>query len=226
VYYTCTLHPRLTTGSAGVNLVKTTAFLIWHSASIFFFRSAFQRWLKLSSAYAESPLRVGCLEWPLRISPSHSLQLQSAAAIKALNPIKSRHAQVYTCSRFEYFTIIRTVCITCTFVTKDEIMLTWCMYMYIYIMITQCHIYIVYIDCIACCISVSWLIKLFCVLISRIRFLFTVSAFTECILLSLPFIPKHTHTLTYAAACILRPSALQPSLQIARPLPPRHRYLE
>lgn len=67
-------------------------------------RSAFQRWLKLSSAYAESPLRVGCLEWPLRISPSHSLQLQSAAAIKALNPIKSRHAQVhvhacaYTCT--------------------------------------------------------------------------------------------------------------------------------
>ena len=62
-------------------------------------RSAFQRWLKLSSAYAESPLRVSCLEWPLRISPSHSLQLQSAAAIKALNPIKSRHAQVFICVR-------------------------------------------------------------------------------------------------------------------------------
>ena len=68
--------------------------LVMSIVCIFFFRSAFQRWLKLSSAYAESPLRVGCLEWPLRISPSHSLQLQSAAAIKALNPIKSRHAQV------------------------------------------------------------------------------------------------------------------------------------
>ena len=34
------------------------------------------------------------LEWPLCISPSHALQLQSAAAIRALNPIKSRHAQV------------------------------------------------------------------------------------------------------------------------------------
>lgn len=57
-------------------------------------RSSKQRWLKLSSAYSESPLRVGCLEWPLSISPSHALQLQSAAALRALNPIKSRHAQV------------------------------------------------------------------------------------------------------------------------------------
>ena len=60
-------------------------------------RSSKQRWLKLSSAYAESPLRVGCLEWPLRVSPAHSLQLQSTAALKALNPIKSRHAQVGMC---------------------------------------------------------------------------------------------------------------------------------
>ncbi len=57
-------------------------------------RSSVQRWLKLSSAYAESPLRVGCLEWPLRVAPAHALQLQAVAALKALNPLKSRHAQV------------------------------------------------------------------------------------------------------------------------------------
>lgn len=53
-----------------------------------------QRWLKLSAAYSESPLRVGCLEWPLRVSPSHALQLQAAAALRALHPVRSRHAQV------------------------------------------------------------------------------------------------------------------------------------
>ena len=56
-----------------------------------------QRWLKLSSAYAESPLRVGCLEWPLRVSASHALQLQVTAALRALNPVKSRHTQVCVC---------------------------------------------------------------------------------------------------------------------------------
>ena len=61
-----------------------------------------QRWLKLSAAYSESPLRVGCLEWPLRASPSHALQLQAAAALRALHPVRSRHAQVcmYTCDSF------------------------------------------------------------------------------------------------------------------------------
>ena len=52
-----------------------------------------QRWLKLASAYAESPLRVGCLEWPLRLSPGHALQLQAAAAFRLLTPVKSRHTQ-------------------------------------------------------------------------------------------------------------------------------------
>lgn len=36
-------------------------------------RSNKQHWLKLFSAYTESPPRVGCLEWPLRVSPAHSL---------------------------------------------------------------------------------------------------------------------------------------------------------
>lgn len=51
--------------------------------------SSLRRWLKLSSAYAESPLRVGSLEWPLRMSPSHALQLQAAATFRALNTVKS-----------------------------------------------------------------------------------------------------------------------------------------
>ena len=58
-------------------------------------RSIMQRWMKLSAAYSESPLRVGCLEWPLRVSPSHALQLQATAALRALHPVKSRHAQVH-----------------------------------------------------------------------------------------------------------------------------------
>ena len=61
-------------------------------------RSIMQRWMKLSAAYSESPLRVGCLEWPLRVSPSHALQLQATAALRALHPVKSRHAQV-SCTR-------------------------------------------------------------------------------------------------------------------------------
>ncbi len=52
-----------------------------------------QRWLKLASAYAESPIRVGCLEWPLKISPLHALQLQAAAAFRLITPVKSRHSQ-------------------------------------------------------------------------------------------------------------------------------------
>ena len=54
--------------------------------------SSIQRSLKLASAYAESPLRVGCLEWPLRLSPYHALQLQASAAFRLLTPLKSRHA--------------------------------------------------------------------------------------------------------------------------------------
>lgn len=51
-------------------------------------RGSLRRWLKLSSAYAESPLRVGSLEWPLRMSPPHALQLQVAATFRALNTVK------------------------------------------------------------------------------------------------------------------------------------------
>ena len=57
-------------------------------------RSSTLKWLKLASAYAESPLRVGCLEWPLRISPQHALQLQMSAALRSTMPVKSRHSQV------------------------------------------------------------------------------------------------------------------------------------
>lgn len=60
--------------------------------------SSIQRSLKLASAYAESPLRVGCLEWPLRLSPSHALQLQASAAFRLLTPLKSRHTQSSTSS--------------------------------------------------------------------------------------------------------------------------------
>ena len=49
--------------------------------------------MKLASAYAESPLRVGCLEWPLRVSPAHALQLQASAAFRLITPVKSRHSQ-------------------------------------------------------------------------------------------------------------------------------------
>ena len=54
--------------------------------------SSLRRWLKLSSAYAESPLRVGSLEWPLRMSPSHALQLQVAATFKAMNTVKPQQS--------------------------------------------------------------------------------------------------------------------------------------
>ena len=64
-----------------------------HEVIYCFLFHSIQRWLKLASAYAESPLRVGCLEWPLRVSPAHALQLQAAAAFRLLMPAKSRHVQ-------------------------------------------------------------------------------------------------------------------------------------
>jgi len=57
---------------------------------LYTYRGSLRRWLKLSSAYAESPLRVGSLEWPLRLSPSHALQLQVAATFRALNTSKAQ----------------------------------------------------------------------------------------------------------------------------------------
>ena len=56
--------------------------------------------LKLASAYAESPLRVGCLEWPIRISPHHAIQLQMTAALRSTMPVKSRHSQPTSSSLF------------------------------------------------------------------------------------------------------------------------------
>eukprot|EP00731_Ephydatia_muelleri_P029201 Em0020g845a len=63
-------------------------------------KSSTLKWLKLASAYAESPLRVGCLEWPLRISPQHALQLQMSAALRSTMPVKSRHSQPTSSSLF------------------------------------------------------------------------------------------------------------------------------
>ena len=66
---------------------------ISHFTCIPFYFHSIQRWLKLASAYAESPLRVGCLEWPLKVSPKHALQLQASAAFRLITPVKSRHSQ-------------------------------------------------------------------------------------------------------------------------------------
>ena len=57
-------------------------------------RSSLRRWMKLSSAFTESPIRVRALDWPLHISPAHALQLQVTAALKAVTQVKSRHQSV------------------------------------------------------------------------------------------------------------------------------------
>ena len=55
--------------------------------------SRWRRWLKQASAYAEAPLRVGALEWPIIILPYHILQLQAIAAVRAAHPDKFRLSQ-------------------------------------------------------------------------------------------------------------------------------------
>ena len=92
------------------SLVQCTLYIILR---FLFLRSLLQRWLKSSASYSESPLRVGCLEWPLRASPSHALQLQAAAALRALHPIKSRHAQVCSSSHTPSARMHRRVTVLC-----------------------------------------------------------------------------------------------------------------
>ena len=70
-----------------------SAQILYFSKYYYLYYISIQRWLKLASAYAESPLRVGCLEWPPKISPLHALQLQASAAFRLITPIKSRHSQ-------------------------------------------------------------------------------------------------------------------------------------
>ncbi|KAI6650006.1 Serine/threonine-protein kinase SMG1 [Oopsacas minuta] len=55
--------------------------------------SKWRRWLKQASAYAEAPLRVCALEWPIVLMPYHGLQLQVIAAIRAAHPEKFRLSQ-------------------------------------------------------------------------------------------------------------------------------------
>ena len=55
--------------------------------------SKWRRWLKQASAYAEAPLRVGALEWPIILMPYHVLQLQAIAAVRAVHPDKFRLSQ-------------------------------------------------------------------------------------------------------------------------------------
>ena len=55
--------------------------------------SKWRRWLKQASAYAEAPLRVGALDWPISLMPYHVLQLQAIAAVRAAHPDKFRLSQ-------------------------------------------------------------------------------------------------------------------------------------
>ena len=124
-------------------------------------RSTIQRWLKLSSAYAESPLRVGCLEWPLRISPSHALQLQAAAAIRALSPVKSRHSQVskqsLSKSKVGLFPSLSPPVLlrqsNATVISTE--LLSWCMHS-----IMKCYVYIVQINGDSCSMLCTCIVKL------------------------------------------------------------------
>ena len=124
-------------------------------------RSTIQRWLKLSSAYAESPLRVGCLEWPLRISPSHALQLQAAAAIRALSPVKSRHSQVSKQSlskiKVGLFPSLSPPVLlrqsNATVISTE--LLSWCMHS-----IMKCYVYIVQINGDSCSMLCTCIVKL------------------------------------------------------------------
>ena len=70
--------------------------MVVHKDGVFFlcYRSTIRRWMKLASAFTESPIRVKALDWPLQVSPAHGLQLQVTAALKALGPVKPRHQPV------------------------------------------------------------------------------------------------------------------------------------